>query len=154
MSTLSLDQVGAIFTDATAEVFAASTGLDFKVFPCECDIKLDDMVSFLTLFGENNGMLFISASETVSRTLCANMTGAKASEVLVDDINDALCELANMVAGNAKLRFNNAGSVYSLSPLFLIRGKDMSLQSKKRVAIFTKHLTCGDLSILLKVVFF
>jgi len=154
MSALSLEQVGRIFTDAMIDVLATSTGLDFTVSSEDADIKLDDMVSFLSLYGENNGMLFISASEKVSLTLCAQMTGTKASEIVKSDVDDALCEIANMTAGNAKLRFNNAGTVYTLSPLFLVRGNSMSITSKKRVTLISRQLVCDKLSIKLKVVFF
>ena len=154
MSTFTLDQVGSIFTDAMIDVLATSTGLDFVVSSDDSDIELNDMVSFLSLYGENNGMLFISASEKVSLTLCAQMTGTKASEIIKSDIDDALCELTNMVAGNAKLRFNNAGTVYTLSPLFLVRGSNMSITSKKRVTLVSRQLVCDKMSIKLKVVFF
>jgi len=154
VSTFTLDQVGSIFTDAMIDVLATSTGLDFVVSSDDSDIELNDMVSFLSLYGENNGMLFISASEKVSLTLCAQMTGTKASEIIKSDIDDALCELTNMVAGNAKLRFNNAGTVYTLSPLFLVRGSNMSITSKKRVTLVSRQLVCDKMSIKLKVVFF
>jgi len=154
MSALSLDQIGRIFTDAMIEVLATSTGLDFSVSSEDADINLNDMVSFLSLYGENNGMLFISASEKVSLTLCAQMTGTKASEIIKSDVDDALCELANMVAGNAKLRFNNAGTVYTLSPLFLVRGSNMTINSKKRVNLISRLLVCDKMTIKLKIVFF
>jgi len=154
MSTLTLDQVGRIFTDAMIDVLATSTGLDFTVFSEDADIELNDMVSFLSLFGDNNGMLFISANEKVSLTLCAQMTGTKASDIVKSDIDDALCELTNMIAGNAKLRFNNAGTVYTLSPLFLMRGSNMTVTSKKRVTLVSRTLVCDKMSIKLKVVFF
>jgi len=154
MSSLTLGQVGQIFTDAMINVLSTSTGLDFTVTSEEADIALNDMVSFLSLYGENNGMLFISASEKVSLTLCAQMTGTKASEIIKSDVDDALCELTNMVAGNAKLRFNNAGTVYTLSPLFLVRGSSMTITSKKRVTLVSRTLVCDKMSIKLKVVFF
>ena len=154
MSTFDLEHIGNIFTDASVEVLSASTGLNFDISSKKCECDLDDMVSFLSLYGENNGMLFISASQAAARSLCASMTGTKESEVVADDVGDALCELTNMVAGNAKLRFNNAGTVYTLSPLFLITGKEMIINTKKRINVVSKCLVCDNLSIIVKVIFF
>ncbi|MCL2628301.1 MAG: chemotaxis protein CheX [Oscillospiraceae bacterium] len=154
MKEYTLDKIATLFSDALVDVLTTATGLGFSIVSEESTIELDDLVSFLSLYGDNNGMLFISANEAVSRKLCASMTGGKDDEVSPDEIDDALCELANMTAGNAKLRFNAAGTLYTLSPLFILRGKDMSIQSKKRVSIVTRHLMCDNMSIKLKVVFY
>jgi len=154
MNTFTIDQISQIFADAMIDVLSTSTGLDFIVSDDGSDSSLDDLVSFLSLYGENNGMLFASASDSTARTLCAQMTGSKVADVDTSDIEDALCELTNMAAGNAKLRFNNANTVYTLSPLFAIRGREMTLMTKKRVNLVSKTLKCDNISVILKVVFF
>ncbi|MCL2480188.1 MAG: chemotaxis protein CheX [Spirochaetaceae bacterium] len=154
MSAFSIDRIGFIFTDALAEVVSITSGFLLDISSLEDDSDFNEMVGFMSLNGKNQGIVFISAEEATMRVICSFMTGISKDEVTRNDIEDALCELVNMTAGNAKLRFNEAEQIYTLSPPFFIRGKDMSITTKKRVSIISRVLKNEEISIKLKVVFY
>jgi CheY-specific phosphatase CheX len=154
MKSVSLDQLGTIFADALAEVISTTTGFSVEVSESQSDFNFNEMIGFVCLNGKNQGIVFISAEEADMCQICSFMTGNSKDELTKSDIEDALCELVNMTAGSAKLRFNDAEQVYTLSPPLLVRGKEMSITVKKRVNIISKVLKNEEVSIKLKVLFY
>ena len=154
MIAFSTDRLGFIFADALAEVVSTTSGFLLDIFSPEDDADFDEMVGIMSLNGKNPGMIFISAEEFVMRILCSFMTGVPEDEITKDDIHDALCELVNMTAGNAKLRFNDVEQMFALSPPFVVSGKSMSLITKKRVNVISRVLGNGEISLKLKVFFY
>ena len=154
MSAFSADQLGSIFAGALAEIISTTSGFSLDISSPEDDACFDEMAGVMSLNGKNHGMIFISAGEPAMRVLCSFMTGISKDEVTKDDINDALCELVNMTAGNAKLRFNDADPMFTLSPPFVISGKNMSLITKKRINVISRVLRDGEISLKLKVFFY
>ena len=154
MNAFISDQIGYIFSDALSDVVSTTTGFTFDVTSDDLDAGFDEMTGFISLNGENHGILFISTKEDTMRVLCSYMTGTALRDVSKDDVEDSLCEFVNMTAGNAKLRFNDTGHVFMLSPPFVFRGNDMSIISKKRVNVISKTLSNDEISIKLKVVFY
>jgi len=154
MKTLSIDSISSIFAGALSEIIAKTTGLTFDISPPEENYGFDEMTGFINLAGKNHGMVFISAKEEAIRLICSLMTGVSKSEITGKDIEDTLCELVNMTAGSARLRFNTAEQTYTLSPPFLIRGENMSFITKKRVNVISMVLGNEEISIKLKIVFY
>jgi len=154
MITISKDRIGSIFADALKEVISKTTGFSFEISSEEYDSGFEDITGLMSLNGKNHGMVFISADERAMRCICSFMTGLHDNDIAAKDIEDALCELVNMTAGSAKLRFNTADDAYFLSPPFVLRGKNMSITSKKRVNVISMTLGNGEISIKLKVVFY
>jgi len=152
MLNLSKDQIGSIFSNVLAEVVSKTTGISLNII--EKDNGLDELIGLVNLNGNNHGMILISAGYATIRTLSASMTGVLRNEVTKDDIHDTLCELVNMTAGNAKLRFNSAEEMYTLSPPFIISGEDMSIISKNRVNLITRCLTGEGITLKLNIVFY
>ena len=154
MSVISTDQLGFIFANALTEIISTTSGFSLDIFSPEEDCGFYEMTGIMSLGGKNHAMLFISAEESAMRVLCSFMTGVSKDEVTKDDIYDALCELVNMTAGSAKLRFNDAEQIFTLSPPFVISGKNMSLITKKRVHVISRVLGDGEIFVKLKVVFY
>jgi len=154
MSTFSKDMIGSIFTDALKEVITTTTGFLFEISSQEYDSGFEEMTGLISLNGNNPGLVFISADEKSIRRICSYMTGLHDNDIAVKDVEDALCELVNMTAGSAKLRFNTADDAYFLSPPFVLRGNNMSMITKKRVNVISMALGNGEISIKLKVVFY
>ena len=154
MSTFSNDLIGSIFADALKEVISTTTGFSFEISSQEYDSGFEEMTGLMSLNGNNHGMVFISADETAMLRICSFMTGLHDNEITVKDVEDALCELVNMTAGSAKIRFNTTDDEYSLSPPFVLRGNNMSIITKKRVNVISMTLGNGEISIKLKVVFY
>jgi len=154
MSNFSKDRIGSIFADALKEVISITTGFSFEISSEEYDPGFEEITGLMSLNGKNNGMVFISADERAMRRICSYMTGLHDNDIAVKDIEDALCELVNMTAGSAKLRFNTSDDAYFLSPPFVLRGNNMSMITKKRVNVISIALGNGEISVKLKVVFY
>ena len=154
MSDFSANQLGFIFSNALTEIVSTTAGFSLGISSSEDDADFDEMVGIMSLNGKNHGMIFISAGESVMRVLCSFMTGVSKDEVTKEDIDDALCELVNMTAGSAKLRFNDAEQMFTLSSPFVVSGKNMSFVTKKRVNVISRVLKDGEISVKLKVIFY
>jgi len=154
MNAYSIDQISHIFTEALEDVISVTTGFTLTISPAEDISDFDTMTGFMSLNGKNHGLVFISADEPAMKVICSYMTGIQPKDISKDDIEDALCELVNMTAGNAKLRFSDMEQRYSLSSPFLIRGKEMSITGKNRIKIISRVLSNEEISIKLKVVFY
>jgi len=158
MQAFSKDWISSIFADALKEVISTTTGFSFDISSQENDSGFNEITGLMSLNGKNHGMVFISADEAAMRVICSFMTGISKNEITRNDMEDGLCELVNMTAGSAKLRFNAAEHAaehaYSLSPPFVLRGKNMSIITKKRVNGISMVLGNGEISIKLKVVFY
>ena len=154
MGNFSNDMISSIFADTLKEVIATTTGFSFEISSQESGTSFEDMTGLISLNGNNPGMIFISADERAMRRICSFMTGLHDNDITMKDIEDALCELVNMTAGSAKLRFNTADDAYFLSPPFILRGNNMSIISKKRVNVISMVLGNEEISIKLKVVFY
>ncbi len=153
MRLSALDKLGFLFADVTSEIVSKIAGFSLAIASSDQDGKFREMVGVMQLSGKNSGTLFISAYEHDLRALCSAMAGMPASEVSQADMDDALCELVNMVAGNAKLRLGNTAYSFSLTTPFLLKGKSISLSTKKRIPIIARTLACEELSLKLKVIF-
>ena len=154
MGTFSIDELSYIFVDALTEVVSKMAGFSFDVLSSEVDSTFDEITGVMSLNGKNHGMLFISANENSMQVLCSFMTGISRDQVTNDDIEDAMCELVNMTAGNAKLRTNNTEQTYTLSPPFVLNGENVSISTKKRLNVVSRILGDGKISVKLKVVFY
>jgi len=154
MNDDSADKLGSIFVDALTTVLSTMSGCSFDVLSSEIDSSFYEMVGIMSFNGKRNGMVFISAEETSMRILCSYMAGIPNNEVTKDDMEDALCEFVNMTAGNAKLLTNNTEQMYTLSPPFVINGKNMSIMTKKRVDVISRVLGDSEISVKLKVMLY
>ena len=152
MNNLSYDQIGMVFSDVLIDVVSKTAGI--SIDSIDKDSGFDELIGLMSLYGNNHGMVIISAGYDTIRKLSSSMTGVSTKEVTNDDIYDTLCELVNMTAGNAKLRFNSTEELYLLSPPFIISGEDMSIITKNRVDFISRILYGEGLTLKLKVVFY
>jgi len=148
------EQLGAVFTEALAEVILTATGFSLDSLPPKGDERLFDMIGMMGLYGKNHGMLYISLDEAALRVLCSYMIGAAQEEITRDDLTDALCELVNMTAGGAKRQLSGDEDAFSLSPPFVVSGRELALTTKRRVQQICGHLGNEELNISMTVVFY
>ena len=141
-----------IFTSALTEVISTVSGFSLEVLSQEPDNGFDAITGVMNLHGNLSGILFVSSSEADMRTICASMIGVPLPEIKNEDAEDALCELTNMTAGSAKLRFGYTEDAFSLSPPFIIRGKEMTLATKGKTQVVARTIGNGDITVKLKVV--
>jgi len=153
VNSFSVDVLGAIFAGALAEVISTVSGISPGVLSSDRDADFDDIIGLMSLNGAKSGIVFISAGEADMRLLCSRMTGVPKEDVTKADMDDALGEIVNMTAGNAKLRFSDAEYMFTLSLPFVISGKGMSIGAKKNSHVITKRLGNGEITLKLKVVY-
>ena len=152
MNNLSDNQIGMVFSEVLKEVVIKTTG--FSLDDAGVSGDFDELIGLMSLNGYHHGLVVISAKYDTIKTLSSAMTGISINDVTKDDIYDTLCELVNMTAGNAKLRFNSSEDIYMLSPPFIVYGADMSIVSKNRVNFISKTLSGDGITLNLKVVFY
>jgi CheY-specific phosphatase CheX len=134
------------------EVITKTTGISLQSIPGEAKEGLGDLTGIMRLDGQNGGIILISVSEANIRTLCSYMIGIPQSEVTWDEMEDALCEIVNMTAGNIKVRLGNSEYAITLSMPFVIAGQKMTLATKHREKVIAVHLGNDELSIELRVI--
>ena len=154
MSVFTIDKLSFIFIDALTVVISKMAGFSFDVLSSDDDNSFEEITAVMSFNGKNHGMLFISAKESVMRTICSFMTGVPKNEITMNDIEDTLCELVNMTAGNAKLRTNNSDQSYDLSSPFIINGDNLSIKTKKRINVISRILGDNEISVKMKVIFY
>ena len=150
---LSVDELAAIFIDAFQEVISTSTGIQLDTLSSGNDNEFYELTGIMNLNSNVPGILFISVSHATAQALCSYMTGVSKDEISKDDYIDALCEIANMTAGNAKLRLGNSGYLFTLSSPFVIEGSQMSIFTKKKVRVISTSFGKDELSAKMKIVY-
>ncbi len=153
MSLSSREMLGYTFADIAVEIVSTVAGITLGIVATEPDPDFYELTAAMQLGGKNSGTLFISAKAPDLRSFCASMIGVPISEVTSEEMNDALGELVNMVAGNAKLRLGNTAYSFNLTTPFLLKGAGVSLSTKKRIPIIARTLEGEGLSFKLKVIF-
>jgi len=153
MSTLSADDFAAIFAQSLEIVVHKISGFNVHEIQNTHQERSDNMIAMLLLPGQHHKMLFISACEHTMRTLCAYMIGSAPEDFTRDELEDALCEIANMTAGNAKLMLmNDYDNMFSITSPITIRGEALSVNTKKRVPILTRTVGCDGISIHIRII--
>ena len=153
MKTVSIDMLGDIFAQALSEIIAKVSGFSFDVLSAEDDTNFDECVALMSLNSIKGGVLFVSVEEESLRVLSSYMVGLPEDEIKKADMEDVLCELVNMTAGNAKLYLNDTKYIFSLSLPFVISGTGLSITAKKRATVISRTLGNGEVSVKLKIVY-
>jgi CheY-specific phosphatase CheX len=146
-------QLGRVFADSLLEVVSVTAGFYYEVLSEERDNEFSELTGVMHLRGKKMGMLFVSANEDAMKILCSCMMGVSQNEVTREDIEDALCEVMNMTAGNAKLRLGNSEYVYELTSPVLLRGESMSVATKRRTHFISRTIGNSEMSIKIKVIY-
>jgi len=149
-----LEKLGHIYSGAVTEVIATIAGVHLQVAESmESDNGLCDIIGVMHLIGKKSGVLFVSANEPDVRFICSRFIGVPPGEVTTKDIDDTICELVNMTAGNAKLRLGDTDYMFTLSQPFSIKGKDISIVTKDETHVVAGTLTGGDVTFKFKAVY-
>ncbi|MCL2819316.1 MAG: chemotaxis protein CheX [Oscillospiraceae bacterium] len=147
------NELGQIYSDALSEVVYTVSGIKLQVDCRESNKDFDEVIGVMYLQGNKTGMLFVTANEPDVKILCSHMIGTPVAEIEADEIDDTMCELVNMTAGSAKLRLSNTDYMFSLLQPFVIKGKDVSIVTKRITKVESGTLSDGNISIRFKVVY-
>ncbi|MEI6712928.1 MAG: chemotaxis protein CheX [Verrucomicrobiota bacterium] len=135
------------------------TMLNLEVTPAKTAISREvDRISAIIGIGGDaiRGMFYFHLPVSFAQVIAANLF-AESSENPVSDrqINDAVGELCNMVAGGLKAALADLGHDAGISPPSIIRGKSFSIESEPDLEITHFPFACGqdvlDLEVHLKL---
>ena len=109
------------------EIFGTMVGLeDLLHLPIQIDpvTNFTDCVSSLVgLAGTYNGLVSLHMPSTLAMRATSSMLGMEVAEI-DDDVNDAMGEIANMIAGSFKLHLSKSGMDIQISTPSVIHGKE------------------------------
>ena len=147
------DMLSCVYSDALTEVVSTVAGIRLKVVSRESDKEFNDIIGVMILNGDESGILSVSANKPDARILCANIIGISPADVTEDDMDDTMCELVNMTAGNSKLRLSDSSYMFTLSQPFVIKGKDVSIVTKNITNVIASTLSDGEITVKIKAIY-
>ena len=114
--------------------------LDKPVSHFTCSIS-----GMIGLGGAFSGMVGVHIPEEFARESTASMLGMEVDEIEGEgDINDAVGEITNMLAGEIKMLFSDRGMPVCLSTPSIIAGKDYSVEVVSSGAAVVVPFCRGD----------
>lgn len=109
------------------EIFSSMLGLeDLLHLPLQIDpvSHFNDCVSALVgLAGTYNGLVSLHMPSELAIKATSSMLGMDVNEIN-DDVNDAMGEIANMIAGSFKMQLSKSGTDVHLSTPSVVCGKE------------------------------
>jgi len=114
------------------DVFITMVGVeDLMHLPIQIDITThfkECLTAMVGLAGTYNGLVSVHIPWPLAISFTSLMLGMEVSEIN-DDVNDAMGEIANMVAGSFKQHLSKGGSDIQLSTPSVVNGTDYIVSS-------------------------
>ena len=98
----------------------------------------DSMAACAQITGDWQLAVVLYCSSSLARHAAAVMFGADDGKISAEDVNDAMCELINIIAGNVKGVLS--GSSHLALPN-LVKGQDFKLMFPRHVLLSEAHFT-------------
>jgi flagellar motor switch protein FliN len=139
--------LNARVSEAVIDVF--DTMLSLKLEPADA-VTAESLegirnVGSVSFAGDATGMVSIQAGDSLSREMAAAMLGIKIEEIKGDEeIRDMLAEMGNIVAGNLKSAFADAGLMCALSTPSFISGTDFKSEALNMENFERLAFRCGE----------
>ena len=153
MKTTSAFEVYNVFAETLSEIVTTVSGISLNTLPAAADAGFDEIIGVTNLIGSKAGVFFVSANEEDIRIISSFMTGTPKDEVTKDDINDTMCEIVNITAGNVKLRVSDTDYRFTFTVPYAICGQSMSIVVNNSVQIFSSVLKNDEISLKVKLVY-
>ncbi len=137
------------------DVFTTMVGVeDLLHLPLQVDPKthfndcITAMVGFAGLF---NGLVSLHVPQKLALSFTSSMIGMEVDE-LNEDVNDALGEIANMIAGSFKHHLSKDGHEVRLSTPSVVTGKEYVISSGSQTNTLTLLFDSSDEWFMISVV--
>jgi flagellar motor switch protein FliN len=130
MEKITDDTIRQTIMSTLIETFDAMMSMPLESADDSMATGLDEnrMVGAIHFGGEVVGVMSFNLSESFARAVTAAMLGIETDEIKgKDEINDVIGELANIVAGNLKTEFLDAGLVCVISAPSITSGSDFRI---------------------------
>ena len=159
LSTADIKKINALdinakVSEAVIDVF--DTMLSLKLEPVEA-VSAESLegirnVGSVSFAGDANGMVSIHAGDSFSRELAAEMLGMEVEEIEGDEeIRDMLGEMGNIVGGNLKSAFTDAGLMCALSTPSFTTGSDFKIEALNMENYEQLAFRCGKNIIIVEL---
>jgi len=130
MEKITDDTIRQTIASTLIETFDAMMSMALEAVEDNAATELDDsrMVGTIHFGGEVVGVMSFNLSETFARTVTSAMLGIKVDEIKSkEEINDVIGEMANIVAGNLKTEFLDAGLTCIISTPSITSGSNFKI---------------------------
>ena len=116
-----------------------------RITPAEIE---DGIATCAHVTGDWQLAVVLYCSAAVARHVAGVMFGADDGKTTAEDVNDAMCEMINIIAGNVKGVLS--GSSHLALPS-LVKGQDFKLMFPRHVLLSEAHFTCKGEPVLVVV---
>lgn len=133
-------------SEAVIDVFDTMLSLKLEPDDAVSEQSLEGMrtVSSVSIAGDANGIIRIHAGDSFSREMAAKMLGREVEEAENDEtIRDMLGEMGNIVGGNLKSVFTDAGILCALSTPSFTTGSDFKIEAHNMENFEQLAFRCG-----------
>ena len=120
-------------TTAVNEVFDTMLSMEVSCFEADPQVKLEGnrVVGSVSFAGNIIGLISIHMSEPFARVVTATLLGMEEEEIeSEDDVHDVIGEMSNMIGGNLKSRFCDAGLPCELSIPSITSGTSFRIECR------------------------
>jgi chemotaxis protein CheX len=126
------DQLTKSLIKDVQDVFITMVGVeDLLHLPIQIDVTThfnECLTAMVGLAGTYNGLVSVRIPWPLAMSFTSLMLGMEVTEI-DDDVNDAMGEIANMVAGSFKQHLSKGGSDIQLSTPSVVNGSDYNVSS-------------------------
>lgn len=141
------DQLVKSLIKDVQEVFANMVGVeDLMHLPIQIDVTThfkECLTAMVGLAGTYNGLVNVHIPWPLAISFTSSMLGMEVTEI-DDDVNDAMGEISNMVAGSFKQHLSKGGSDIQLSTPSVVNGADYVVSSGHNLENITLKFATGD----------
>jgi len=141
------EQLVKSLTKDVQDVFINMVGVeDLTHLPIQVDVTThfkECLTAMVGLAGTYNGLVSVHLPWPLAISFTSLMLGMEVTEI-DDDVNDAMGEIANMVAGSFKQHLSKGGSDIQLSTPSVVNGADYVVSSGNNLENITLKFATDD----------
>lgn len=141
------ERLARVLTKDVQEIFSSMVGVeDIMYLPPQLDLTShfkDCLTAMVGLAGSYSGLVSIHVPWPLAISFTSQMLGMEVTEI-DDDVNDAMGEIANMIAGSFKQHLSKGGSDIQLSTPSVVNGSDYTVTSGSNIENITLKLATDE----------
>lgn len=126
------EQLTKALTKDVQEIFSSMVGVENIMYlPPQMDLTshfTNCLTAMVGLAGSHSGLVSIHVPWPLALSFTSLMLGMEVTEI-DDDVNDAMGEIANMIAGSFKQHLSKGGKDIQLSTPSVVNGSDYTVTS-------------------------
>ncbi len=144
-----IDDLNKHITEATKKVFEVMATMNIEQRQTSLSDKVElsaDVICIITIVGKYHGVIGFFGSKSFTLKTVSNMLKEEQKILTMDVVCDAMGEITNMIAGNAKTALTGKYGEMSLSLPIVMTGNDMIIAVTKDRTVSKPSVFCttGD----------